>query len=493
MEIAATKTNSDGGNQYTVETVLENVGKSSSLTDASGVSISNGGASNDTQESIVATTSSREAIVGRNLENVVAPGKLLSQQSLVTSADSINLETAVGSATENGLAMEPPTKRMKTSDISPESCDPVVSNTAVVAADMKAAASSVSFSAPITSIVNTNNNHAPSFTSTTQLLLPDYSVVRQTVQDLLGLLQLYGPLTANQLEYNLPPVISTSVPWSVHDVLSILVAIGLVQHVKGSTDQYCIFGGVPRATAVYPTEIPFEIQRAVNEAEDSYKRCQILREALRQTNTTANDNQNGNKNYVDVLKLLLQEYPNITNDPVYWTALRNCHIDMGNGAPHLTPSERRSSTASKSNRGTSSAATGKDGSKASKASKVATTDVSGNKIIVAEKKVVITNPSSKLAQKSSATTDSEQPQKATSIVGSSSTTLTAGTYANNDSSKLAEASLVEKIVETKITPPPTKEATVTITLGTSGTDDLRPQAAVTEASNDDTVTATEQV
>jgi hypothetical protein len=182
---------------------------------------------------------------------------------------------------------------------------------------------------------------APTSASTTQLLLPDYAAVRQTVKDLIGLLQLYGPLTANQLEYNLPPVVPASIPWSVHDVLSILVAIGLIQQVKG-TNQYCMFGGIPRADVILPMDITSEIQQALHEADGSWKRTQMLREALRQVNT--NHTSNGkHKHFKDILQQIVEEYPQVTNDPVYWTALRNCHIDMQ--TPGSTVAEKRSASA----------------------------------------------------------------------------------------------------------------------------------------------------
>jgi hypothetical protein len=188
---------------------------------------------------------------------------------------------------------------------------------------------------PTTTACNTN---CPSIIQTTQLLLPDYAAVRQTVKDLLGLLQLYGPLTANQMEYNLPPVVPATIPWNVHDVLAILVAIGLVQQVKG-TNQYCMLGGIPRANVILPSDLPSEIQQALNEADNSWKRSQILKGALRQNVDTNNNNGNnsnnnniGTKNYKEVLKQIVAEYPQVSNDPVYWTALRNCHIDIHNGS-----------------------------------------------------------------------------------------------------------------------------------------------------------------
>ena len=340
---------------------------------------------------------------------------------------------------EHGLVVEPPpNKRQKTTE---EIAAPVAvvsstnasitttTTTTTAAAEPKTATPTVpsNVSTGAKPVVNNTSSHTSllSSLSTTQLLLPDYAAVRQTVQDLLALLQLYGPLTANQLEYNLPPVVAAtgSIPWSVHDVLTILVAIGLVQHVKGTTDQYCMFGGIPRATAIYPTEIMSEIQRAIQEAEESYQRCQILREALRcptntETPTIGSSHQQTPKNYLDVLKQLRHEYPQITNDPVYWTALRNCpqdhHHQMGSGT-NVTV-ERRGHTANSKTKGSSKEGGG--GGRSTKANKGATTtEATGPSIITTEKKVT----SSKVPPTNSKSTESEATQRhATSIERESS-------------------------------------------------------------------------
>jgi hypothetical protein len=203
--------------------------------------------------------------------------------------------------------------------------------------------------------------------STTQLLLPDYAAVRQTVKDLLALLQLYGPLTANQLEYNLPPVQPAAVPWSVHDVLSILVAIGLVQEVAqdgGTTTTtaqlYCMHEGIPRADALLPADLPAEILQAHEEAEASWKRGQILRAAL------LLDEQNPKNNIKEVLKQILTEYPQVVNDPVYWTALRNCHIDIHSATPATEKRTTPKVSKSTSNKGMPSKGSAPDSSNTSK-------------------------------------------------------------------------------------------------------------------------------
>ena len=187
---------------------------------------------------------------------------------------------------------------------------------------------------------------------TTQLLLPDYPAIRQMVQDVLALLQTYGPLTLGQLEYNLPPITNTtngSQPqWSVKDILTILTSIQLVQERTSATTadpqqqpqipQQTVYywnDGIPRinhletASAVLqPPDIVPEIAAAVAEAEQAWERGNRLL-ALMQPAT--NDSQQQQPSHRDLLKQLLVEYPELVNDPVYLTAFRCCHIDVNTG------------------------------------------------------------------------------------------------------------------------------------------------------------------
>ncbi|GAX27258.1 hypothetical protein FisN_13Lh182 [Fistulifera solaris] len=148
--------------------------------------------------------------------------------------------------------------------------------------------------------------------------LEDYSIIPQTVRDLLTLLQLYGALTAGQLEYNLPVNNSPSL---IQDVLEVLVCIGLVQKVQeedeSKTPRYCVNRGVPRADAVNLPVLQHEILAAHRQANRSFERTKLLQTAL----------QDDNSNPKDVLQKLLHDYPEIQQDPVYMTALRQCHVD----------------------------------------------------------------------------------------------------------------------------------------------------------------------
>ncbi len=493
VETVAVKTmNSNSANDASIESAVDDTNKSSIMinnnttnapapTDSTGSLKEGDGTTTDAHEPNTRTTKIVEGSC--DSQSVVQDASLPIPSQSVTSVDStteVDKATMIPPvATDGAHGLEPPNKRQRTNE---ETGAPVVTSntdvsTAAAAAESKTATPTVpsSVSTGMKPNVNITNNHghASLSSSTTQLLLPDYAAVRQTVQDLLALLQLYGPLTANQLEYNLPPVVAASIPWSVHDVLTILVAIGLVQHVKGTTDQYCMFGGIPRATAIYPTEIRSEIQRAIQEAEESYHRCQILQEALRcPTNTgttTSSHHHNTSKNYLDVLKQLRHEYPQINNDPVYWTALRNCPLDhhhqMGGGT-NVTV-ERRGHTATSKTKGSSK----EGGGRSSKTNKGAsTTEATGHSIISTEKKGVA-SLSSKVPPINSKSTESEATQRhATSI--------------ERESSLVSDE--VEIMVDTTKSEPLAPEKTDTVAPITN--DGLLPKSAV-PTWNEDTVGA----
>jgi hypothetical protein len=155
---------------------------------------------------------------------------------------------------------------------------------------------------------------SPSTINKTQLLLQDYTVVRQSVRDILALVQTYGPLTAGQIEYNLPPVPSTI--WGIPDILNILSSLEIL-HIAKDTNAYCWNGGIPRADVVLPTDVMSKIAAAIQEAEAAWQRGEILKEAIMKK-----------LDHKEVLKKLMHEYPEIVNDPVYLAALKSCSIDL---------------------------------------------------------------------------------------------------------------------------------------------------------------------
>ena len=174
---------------------------------------------------------------------------------------------------------------------------------------------------------------------------------------MLALLQSYGPLTVGQLEYNLPPISR-----SIQDILDILVCIGLIQKVQDTISvspplesttttlpaappminnstattpqlaaapqpppltsnptRYCVCRGVPRADPVFSKTLQAEIADAHRQAERSFERSQLLLKALKKSDEDPQQ----------LLKSMLKQYPEIIQDPVYLTALRNCSVDLG--------------------------------------------------------------------------------------------------------------------------------------------------------------------
>jgi hypothetical protein len=135
--------------------------------------------------------------------------------------------------------------------------------------------------------------------------------VQQSVRDIIGLLQLYGPLTTGQIEYNLPAGNTTTA--RIPELLKLLVATGVVQ--QTTLEKYCV-GGVVRADVVLPAEALALITTAQQEALASYERCALLRHSL-----------SGGETPKAALTVLLHEYPDIQRDPVYAAAMRTCHVE----------------------------------------------------------------------------------------------------------------------------------------------------------------------
>lgn len=177
-------------------------------------------------------------------------------------------------------------------------------------------------------------------------LLSDHPVIQKTVHNLLGLLETYGPLTVGQLEYNLPPIVGERVSGqTIHDIVQVLVCLGLVQRVveppvgsntnnnglapapspKPPSPRYCVHQGVPRADVVLPQQLLDKMSAAHNEIKRSAERRKRLKEALQSKASPK-----------ELLKELAIEFPEILQDPVYVTALKSLHIDVT-----MTERERR--------------------------------------------------------------------------------------------------------------------------------------------------------
>jgi hypothetical protein len=167
-------------------------------------------------------------------------------------------------------------------------------------------------------------------------LLADHPVIQKTVHNLLGLLQTYGPLTVGQLEYNLPPIVGERVrSATLHDILQVLVCMGLVQRVAdpasdtpkpGPPPRYSVHQGIPRADVVLPHTLLDQVRATQEEIAKSAARRKRLRAALQ--GPAATTSQRSSSPPKDLLKELALDYPEIVQDPVYLTALRACHVDV---------------------------------------------------------------------------------------------------------------------------------------------------------------------
>jgi hypothetical protein len=102
-------------------------------------------------------------------------------------------------------------------------------------------------------------------------------------------------------------------------------------------------GGRIRHSVVTPASILEEIQQTQQEWKRSQLRQDRLLAALKQL-TPAGEVKTRSPSFArDTLKSLLVEFPEIAYDPVYVTALRNVHIDIGlvlGGGPEVTKTQK---------------------------------------------------------------------------------------------------------------------------------------------------------
>jgi hypothetical protein len=148
------------------------------------------------------------------------------------------------------------------------------------------------------------------------VLLADAHVV-QITHDVLGLLQLYGPLSKAQLEYNLPPCRR-----SLQDILELLVALGVVRIVDtGVGTSELLYGtfSTTRHDVILPQQVLPALESAHAEYRASLKRGQLLKEYLKNTSPSSPAPH-------ALLQNILIEFPDIRNDPVYVAAMRNLGV-----------------------------------------------------------------------------------------------------------------------------------------------------------------------
>jgi len=234
--------------------------------------------------------------------------------------------------------------------------------------------------------------------------------VFKMVQNIFKLLENRGPLTMAQLEYNLPILIlgpksnaqtingtssKTSSPTGdsgnsaskkqnndaktsksktslcekklipgnmVPDIVELLVTLGLIQQQTNGDDptqqqaestksqpRFAVHFGKPKQFLVTPTNVLSEIAKAQTEIQLSRQRQEMLKEALGM----------GDEQAAERVKHIVLQHPQVVDDPVYVTALRNLQVDG-----MLMASATGNANAGSSN--ASSSSTSKDGSGKSK-------------------------------------------------------------------------------------------------------------------------------
>ena len=223
-----------------------------------------------------------------------------------------------------------------------------------------------------------------------------------------------GPLTMAQLEYNLPILIFGPTPTApaitsttsdaknmeqnqtsdtknrkslceeklipgnvVPDIVELLVTLGLIQQQADEEDpkssegattetaeapksqpRFAVHFGKPKQFLVTPTNVLSEIAKAQTEIQLSRQRQDILKEALGM----------GDKEAAERVKHIVLEHPQVVDDPIYVTALRNLQVDGmlmagASGSANASSATTPSSSTSKDGSGKSKPGTGGNGKK----------------------------------------------------------------------------------------------------------------------------------
>lgn len=106
----------------------------------------------------------------------------------------------------------------------------------------------------------------------------------------------------------------------VPDIVELLVTLGLIQQeatADPSVPRFAVHFGKPKQFLVTPTNILSEISKAQSEIQASRQRQEMLKEAL-----SLPDRQAAEK-----VKHIVLQHPQVVDDPVYVTALRNLQVD----------------------------------------------------------------------------------------------------------------------------------------------------------------------
>lgn len=148
------------------------------------------------------------------------------------------------------------------------------------------------------------------------------SQMGQIPNNILKLLQTYGPLTESEIAYNIPPT-ELSVP-SILEVMKVLNVI----HYHEESGYYYFHNGEIRGDTLYPSEIVDIIQDTQEEIKETMERIQLLKEELQKDVNI----QNRARSAREFLKNLVGKYDGeggIRGDPVYATALKTLNVDLG--------------------------------------------------------------------------------------------------------------------------------------------------------------------
>ena len=211
------------------------------------------------------------------------------------------------------------------------------------------------------------------------------------VNSIVALLQSYGPLSHEQLKFNMATQLvplnqpnKSDSPDKLEKVLRILVELGIIHQVDKTTlgkngslmtksaakklkekkeggesiekqgesettavarianqpdsnPIYCFGNGIPRMEVILPSKVLAEIKESGEEVLRMNKRIELLRNTLRDTDAAASkDKGRGGKDgdisherAKGVLKQLLELHPEVVRDPVYAAALRMFKLKEG--------------------------------------------------------------------------------------------------------------------------------------------------------------------
>ena len=140
-------------------------------------------------------------------------------------------------------------------------------------------------------------------------------------QNILTLLQTYGPLTPTEISYNLP-----STNQSIPSILKIMTSLNVI-HYQDSVGLYYFHNGDIRGDTIYPKEILDLIQDTHDEIRESMERMQLLEKELNRP-----VKKQRSRSAREFLKDLATKYDGkrgIRGDTVYATALRTLNVDLG--------------------------------------------------------------------------------------------------------------------------------------------------------------------